>query len=213
MAQNENQALDEFIWNLFVLHHEAKELGIEPTDSQIADRIKAVRVFQTGGQFDPSKYKTFVLEQLGPRGFTEMHLENVIRDALRAERLRAIVGSSAGVSDAEFQETARVLQEIDVQVIRFPLASVAGQAVVTEEEVKDFFQQYGPALSMPETRSVEYVRFQLPEGGQPLEGKQKVEALQKLADTATAFTEQISAVIVREGRRSRRFDSSNEPGV
>ena len=192
MAQNENQALDEFIWNLFVLHHEAKELGIEPTDSQIADRIKAVRVFQTGGQFDPSKYKTFVLEQLGPRGFTEMHLENVIRDALRAERLRAIVGSSAGVSDAEFQETARVLQEIDVQVIRFPLASVAGQAVVTEEEVKDFFQQYGPALSMPETRSVEYVRFQLPEGGQPLEGRQKVEALQKLADTATAFTEQIS---------------------
>jgi hypothetical protein len=116
----------------------------------------------------------------------------VIRDALRAERLRAIVGSSTGVSDAEFQETARVLQEIDVQVIRFPLASVAGEAVVTEEEVKAFFQQYGPALSMPETRSVEYVRFQLPEGGQSLEGKQKVEALQKLADTATAFTEQIS---------------------
>jgi hypothetical protein len=190
MTQNENQALDEFIWNLFVLHHEAKELGIEPTDSQIADRIRAVRVFQTGGQFDPSKYKTFVLEQLGPRGFTEMNLENVIRDALRVERIKAIVGAPAGVSDAEFRETARVLQELDAQVIRFPLASVASEAVVTEEEVKDFHRQYGPALSTPETRSVEYVKFELAGEGKALEGRQKVEALQKLADAATAFSEQ-----------------------
>ena len=190
MATNENQALDEFIWNLFVLHHEAKELGIEPTDSQIADRIKAIRVFQTGGQFDPVKYKTFVLEQLGPRGFTEMNLENVIRDALSVERIKTIVASPTGVSDAEFQETARVLQKFDAQVVRFPLASVVSEAVVTEEEVKDFHRQYGPALSMPETRSVEYVKFALAGDGKPLEGRQKVEALQKLADAATAFAEQ-----------------------
>ena len=66
MTQDENQALEEFIWNLFVLHHQAEKLGVKPTDSQIADRIKAVRTFQTGGQFDPSRYKAFVLEQLGP---------------------------------------------------------------------------------------------------------------------------------------------------
>jgi hypothetical protein len=190
MAANENQALDEFIWNLFVLHHEAEELGVKPTDSQVADRIKTIRAFQTGGQFDPAKYKTFVLEQLGPRGFTEVILENVIRDALSVERIKAIVASPAGVSDAEFQETARVLQQFDAQAVRFPLASVASETLVTDEEVKDFHRQYGPALSMPETRSVEYVKFALAGDGKPLEGRQKVEALQKLADAAMAFSEQ-----------------------
>ena len=193
MSQDENQALDEFIWNLFVLHHQAEELGVEPTDAQIADRIKAVRTFQTGGQFDPSKYKAFVLEQLGPRGFTELQLENVIRDTLRVDRIREIVSSPAAVSDLDFRDTARVLQELSAQVIRFPLASVAGAAGVTEEEINDFYRQYGPALSAPETRAVEYVKFALVPGEKPLEGRERVEALQKLADAATAFSEQASA--------------------
>jgi SurA N-terminal domain/PPIC-type PPIASE domain len=209
MSQDENQALDEFIWNLFVLHHQAEELGIEPTDSQIADRIKAVRTFQTGGQFDPSKYKTFVLEQLGPRGFTELQLENVIRDTLRVERIREIVSSPAAVSELDFRDTARVLQELSAQVVRFPLASVAGAAGVTEEEVNDFFRQYGPALSTPETRTVEYVKFALVQGEKPLEGRERVEALQKLADAATAFSEQASAELDRAGSTT----SSDNPAM
>ncbi len=193
MTQDENQALDEFIWNLFVLHHQAKELGVEPTDSQIAERIKAVRAFQTNGQFDPSKYKAFVLEQLGPRGFTELQLENVIRDSLRVERIREIVASPTAVSELDFRDTARVLQELSAQVIRFSLASVASAAGITEEELKDFYQQYGPALTMPETRAVEYVKFGLVPGEKPLEARERVEALQKLADAATAFSEQAVA--------------------
>jgi hypothetical protein len=192
MTQDENQALDEFIWNIFVLHHQAEELGVEPTDSQIAERIRAVRTFQTGGRFDPAKYKAFVLEQLGPRGFTELQLENVIRDTLRVERIREVVSSPAAVSDLDFHDTARVLQELSAQVVRFPLASVASAASVTEEEVTDFHRQYGPALSTPETRTVEYVKFALVPGGKPLEGRERVEALQKLADAATAFSEQAS---------------------
>ena len=193
MTQDENQALDEFIWNLFVLHHQAKELGVEPTDSQIADRIKAVRTFQTGGQFDPSKYKAFVLEQLGPRGFTELQLENVIRDTLRVERIREIVSSPTAVSDLDFRDTARVLQQLSAQVVRFPLASVASDAIVKDEEIADFYRQYGPALSTAETRLVEYVKFALVPGEKPLEGRERVEALQKLADAAATFSEQAAA--------------------
>jgi peptidyl-prolyl cis-trans isomerase D len=193
MTQDQDQALDEFIWNLFVLHHQAEQLGVEPTDSQIADRIKAVRTFQTVGQFDPAKYKAFVLEQLGPRGFTELQLENVIRDTLRVERIREIVSSPAAVSDLDFHDTARVLQELSAQVVRFPLASVASSATVTQEEVAEFYRQYGPALTTPETRLVEYVKFALEPSEKPLEGRERVEALQKLADAATAFSEQASA--------------------
>ncbi|HEY5742626.1 MAG TPA: SurA N-terminal domain-containing protein, partial [Terrimicrobiaceae bacterium] len=193
MGQDENRALDEFIWNLLVMHHQAEEFGVTPTDSQIADRIKAVRAFQTNDQFDSSKYKAFLVDQLGPRGFTELHLENVVRDTLRVERIKAIVSSPTAVSDAEFRETAHVLQKFSAQVVRFPLASVASSATVGEEEVKDYYRQYGPALTMPENRVVEYVKFTLTPSGKPLEGREKVEALQKLADAATTFSEQATA--------------------
>ena len=86
-----------------------------------------------------------------------------------------------------------MLQELSAQVVRFPLASVANVASVTEEEVADFYRQYGPALSIPETRAVEYVKFPLVPGEKPLEGRERVEALQKLADAATQFSEQAAA--------------------
>ena len=211
MAQDENKALEEFIWNLMVMHHEAKELAIEPTDPQIADRIKAIRAFQTNGQFDPAKYKAFVLEQLGPRGFTELHLENVIRDTLRVERLKAIVSSPAAVSEAEFRETARVLQKFSAQAVRFSLASVVDSAKVTDEEVKDFYQQYGPALSMPETRAVAYVKFVLAPAEKPLTGREKVEALQRLADAAATFSEQASASSFEKAASAGGLDVQTTP--
>ena len=189
MARDENRALDEFIWNRLVLHHQAKELGIEPTDSQIASHIKAVPVFQTNGQFDPVKYKTFLLEQLGPRGFTELHLENVIRDALRVERIKAIVGAPVAASEAEIREVARVYEKVNAQEVRFSLAASERPSEVTDEEVKSFYEQNGPALIMPETRSVSYVKFAPPAGEKPLEGREKVDALQKVADAASAFAE------------------------
>ena len=74
-ASNPDQALNEFVWNILVLRHEAGALGIEPTDTQIADRIKSLPVFQTNSQFDPIKYSQFISEQLAPRGFNERQLE------------------------------------------------------------------------------------------------------------------------------------------
>ena len=193
MARDENRALDEFIWNRLVMQHQAKELGIEPTDSQIAGHIKAVPVFQTNGQFDPIKYKTFLLEQLGPRGFTELQLENVIRDALRVERIKAIVGAPVAAGEAEVREAARIYEKVNAQEVRFSLAASERSADVTDEEVKSFFEQNGPALIMPETRSVEYVKFAPPADEKSLEGRQKVDALQKVADAASAFSEQASS--------------------
>ena len=193
ISRDENRALDEFIWNRLVMQHQAKELGIEPTDSQIAGHIKGITVFQTNGQFDPGKYKAFLLEQLGPRGFTELQLENVIRDALRVERIKAIVGAPVAASEAEVREVARIYEKVNAQEVRFSLAASESPSEVTDEEVKSFHEQNGPALIMPETRSVEYVKFAPPAGEKPLEGREKVDALQKVADAASAFAEQASS--------------------
>ena len=60
---DQGMAITQFVWNLLVLQHQSKELGIEPTDDQVADKIKAIPVFQSNGQFDPVKYTSFLSEQ------------------------------------------------------------------------------------------------------------------------------------------------------
>jgi peptidyl-prolyl cis-trans isomerase D len=189
MAQNENQMLEAFVWNLFVLQHESAQLGIEPTDAQVAERIQALPVFHTNGQFDYTKYAKFVGEKLGPRGFTEVQLEGVIRDALRLEILRKVIGAPVAVSEAEIAEAGRLLRKVDVQTVSFPIEAAREAVTVTEEEVKNVFaqNQNTPYFVAPETRAVEVVEFALPADAKPAEGK-NVEALQKLANDAVEFS-------------------------
>ena len=193
MAENENMALSEFIFNLLVLQHEADKLGIVPTDTQIAERIKSLPVFQTGGQFDPRKYALFVEQQLGPRGFTELQLEKVIRDSIRLDRVKDVVVAPVAVSKGEIKEAARIFQKVDVQQINFPMNAVESQAAVSEEEIQGFFARNKQSLLTQETRTIQFIEFAQPAEQPAAEGRAKIEAQQKLADAASAFTEKVSA--------------------
>ena len=190
MTQSGELNFEEYFWNLLVFRHEAKALGIEPTDAQVAGRIKAMEAFQTAGQFDSNKYKAFLVQQLGPKGLTEAQVEDVVRDALRLERIEAVVGSPVAVSEAEVQEASRGLQKVTLRIVRFPQPE---NVTVSGEEIQGFYEQNRPALLLPETRSVNYVEFVLPEESRAATGREKVEALQKVADAASSFADRASA--------------------
>jgi hypothetical protein len=194
MAQTDSQMLDAYVWNLYVLQHEAAQLGINPTDTQTADRIKTLQVFQTGGQFDPAKYGLFVSEKLGPRGFTNLQLEEVVKDSLRLELLRNVISAPVSVSPAEVAEAGRLLRKVDVQMVSFPVDAVSAGITVSEDEVRNLFAQYqnSPYLITPETRVVELVEFAAPADSKPANGK-NVEALQKLANAAVDFSAKAAA--------------------
>ncbi len=189
MGQSEEEVLNEFVWNLMVLQHQAKELGIEPLDSQIKDGIMALPVFQTNGQFDPRKYAEFVQERLGPNGLTEAYIENVIRDSLRLERLKSIVGAPVAVTPGEVTEAVRTLQKMDLQKVKFPLPDPS-TVTVADADINVFFERNKATMIKPETRVVSYVEFVPAPADAALTGKAKIDALQKLADQATAFSEQ-----------------------
>lgn len=187
LSQNQQRAVEDFIFNLLVLQHQAGALGVEPTPEQIAARIQTLPVFQTDGKFDYKKYATFVQEQLGPRGFTEVQLETVVRDSLRLEKIRDFISAPATVGSDEVDEALRIYQKVDVQVVRFP--SVAQDAIaVAEQDIKDFFERN--KMTSPETRVVKYVEFALPaDAANQTDNAKKVDAMQQLADKAAAFAE------------------------
>lgn len=190
-APDEDRALTEFVWNLLVLQHQSRELGIEPTDDQVANRIKQVPIFQAGGQFDPLKYGQFVSEQLAPRGFTERQLEEVIRDSLRLEALSKIVEAPAAISEGEMQAMARAFQPVTAGFVRFGRKQENDKIQISPEEVSSIHQQNQAAFMADETREARCVVFELPADSK-LEGKEKVDALQKLANAASELTDSLA---------------------
>jgi len=191
-GEDQSAALTDFVWNLLVLQHQSRVLGVQPTDEEVAARIKALPVFQIQGQFDPLKYSAFVSEQLTPRGFTERQLEEVMRDSLRLEKISAIVESPAAVGDLELRDAARILQPVSGYFIRFNTEAIAPTVKVDPSEVAAYFERNQPNLNTQETRAIRYVAFELP-AGNTLDGREKVDALQKLADTATRFADSLGA--------------------
>jgi len=189
-AQDQDRALTEFVWNLLVLQHQSRELGIEHTDDQVANRIKQVPIFQVTGKFDPLKYGQFVSEQLAPRGFTERQLEDVIRDSLRLEALSKIIEAPAAIGEGEMQAMARAFQPVTAGFVKFERKKDSDKIQISPEEVDAIYQQNQAALLTDETREARCVVFELPADSK-LEGKEKVDALQKLANSASELTESL----------------------
>jgi len=190
-SPDQDRALTEFVWNLLVLQHQSRELGVEPTDDQVANRIKQVPIFQAAGQFDPLKYGQFVSEQLAPRGFNERQLEDVIRDSLRLEALSKIVEAPAAISEGEMQAMARAFQPVTAGFVKFERTQETDKIQISPEEVASVHQQNQAAFMAEETREARCVVFELPADSK-LEGKEKVDALQKLANTASELTDSLA---------------------
>jgi hypothetical protein len=181
-AQTEDEAANNFIWNLMVMQHEAGVLGVEPGDEAVLGRIKSLPVFQTAGAFDPLKYADFLQQQLAPRGFTERQLEDVIKDSLRLEAIKPLVQLPAMLQPGDVEPALARLAPADVEVLRF--AAAAGDVAVTGEELRAAFEARQQSLQAPEQRSVRYAAFVLAPEEQELPDQARVAALQKIA-TAT----------------------------
>ncbi len=189
MSGNEDADLSEYVWNTLVLRHEAAALGIEPTNEQVAERVRTLPAFQTDGTFDPKKFETFTAGQLGPRGMTTLYLEEVIRDSLRFEKVKALIASPAALEAAETQRALRFFQKADLTVLKFPIETVLAEITVSEEEARTYHTQNARQFVTPESITVESATFSLSEEQKALEGKEKVAALQDVAAKAAAFAE------------------------
>lgn len=208
-AQSEDEAVSNFIWNLMVLQHEAKALNIEPGDEAVVARIKSLPVFQKDGQFDPVKYSDFLQQQLAPRGFTERQLEDVVRDTLRLQEVKALVESPAIVLPGDVEPALARMAPADVVVLEFDPVALAKDATVSDEEMRRVYEERKQSLQSPETRSVRYVAFTLTEQDAEKKGKERIAALQKTA----AETNEFAQALADSGQKMDIFGESKKSDV
>lgn len=179
--------------NFIVLKHEAGALGIEPSDTEVEEASRKIPAFQApGGGFDPVKYAKFADEKLGPRGFSDRQVDELVRADLQIGRLQQVVNSTAFVSPGEIRLAYdQAFSKTDAAVIRLSKAAFAAAVTPTDDEIKKYFDEQKGALRFPEKRKVKYVVFGLEDEQKKLAGKERVDAMKPHAKSAERFIDQL----------------------
>jgi hypothetical protein len=187
---NQNQVAVQFIVNLLVLRHEAGRLGLRPDASEIADVVRRLPAFQSESGFDMNKFSDFVRNGLGPRGLGEEHIEQLVRDELCLNEIKKLLAAGISISKGEVDENfQRGYDKFYVTVIRFRSGDFDRDIKVNDEDVQKYYDAHKTELKTEGKRKVQFVQMGLTEEQKKSTGKERIDALQKLADRATDFTQ------------------------
>ena len=187
---NQNPPGVQFIVNLLVLRHEAERLGLRPSSSEVADVVRKLPAFQSETGFDINKFNDLVQNGLAPLGLTEDHIEQLVRDQISLNEIQKLLAAGVSLPKSELDENfQRGYDKLYVSVIRFRTADFDKDINISDEDVQKYYDAHKAELKSDEKRKVEFVQLTLTEEEKKLAGKARIEALQKLADRATDFTQ------------------------
>jgi hypothetical protein len=181
---------DDMIMNLLVLRHEADRLGLRPNASEIADVVRKLPAFQGSSGFDVNKFNDLVQNGLAPLGLSEEHIEQLVRDQINLDEIKKMLAAGVSFPSSELEENfRRGYDQLYVSLIRFRPSDFDKEIQIKDEDVQKYYDAHKAELKSDEKRKVEFVQLTLTEQEKKLAGKERIEALQKLADRATDFTQ------------------------
>src|SRR5204862_1022995 len=189
-GMNQNQAAVQFIISLLVVRHEAERLGLRPSTSEVADAVRKLPAFQSESGFDINKFNDLVQNALAPLGLAEEHIEQLVRDQISLNEIQKLLAAGVSLPKNELDENfQRGYDKFYVSVIRFRSADFDKDIKINDEDVQKYYDAHKAELKTDEKRKVEFVQLTLNEEEKKLAGRERIEALQKLADRATNFTQ------------------------
>ncbi len=152
----EDRDRTNFVMSLVILRQEAERMGIEPSPEEIKAAIPDLPVFQ-----QPWVTAQYVENNiLGPNGFTQGDLAELVKDNLRFQRLRSLIG--AGVEAVPSEAEKRYIQSnqrYTASVIRFNRADHAVGVEIGDEDVKKYYEENQANLMSEPKRGFEFVKF------------------------------------------------------
>lgn len=148
--------MTEFVISLVVLRHEAQKLGIEPSPEEIKAAIPQLPIFQ-----QPWVNAAYVDNNvLGPNGFTQSDLAQLVKDYLSYQKLRDLIG--AGVEALPSEAARRYIQNnqrYNTTLVRFDRADHLKDVKVSDEDVKKYYEENKESLLSEPKRVFDFVKF------------------------------------------------------
>lgn len=155
VASFRKSVLDRMIDDVLIEQH-AESLGLRISDSQIRTMMLEMPQFQNDGKFDSELYQA----TLRRAGFTaDSFAEYLRRDLVRSQLLSALQGSEFTLP-SEIETQGKLLtQTRDIKTLTLSLEEFANKAVITDEEVQQYYQENPAQFTRPEQVKVSYIEL------------------------------------------------------
>jgi len=154
MFQMEKQAIDRLVNQTLVLQ-ECEELNLQITDTELAESIKSIGAFQTGGIFDGRLYKNILnRNRLTPEMFETDH-----KQSLLINKLQSFILSNVKVSEQEAEEWYKWNNaSVNIEYVLFS-PDTYKDINPKDEEVQTFFKDHGSNYKTEPKVKVRFLRF------------------------------------------------------
>jgi peptidyl-prolyl cis-trans isomerase D len=153
-VENKRKVLDGLI-DEKVLQLAADRAGVVVGDAAVREYIASIPAFQVDGKFDANRYQLALASQVPAQ--TPARFEQLVRESLQQSLVPLAVGTSAFVTDAEFDRILRLSGEKrDVELALLP-PTAEDTAPVGEEEIQAWYDAHPRDFLRPESVTIEYV--------------------------------------------------------
>lgn len=149
------RALDSLIQRR-ILAHAAASIGVEVSDAELSDAIRAIPTFQEGGLFRKDYYDAF----LRNRRLTADVFEANQRELIQAFHLAQLVGGALTVTDAEIADAYRLQGEsLKVEYCLLTPERLRGRVEVSEEDLTAYHAAHPERYQAAEEARIAYLTF------------------------------------------------------
>ncbi|MGP1954649.1 MAG: SurA N-terminal domain-containing protein, partial [Arsenophonus sp. NC-QC1-MAG3] len=149
------QALERLI-SVTLLNQYSYQLGLTASDNQIKQDIYNMPIFQINGHFDSKKYRTILYENnVNADDLAQEILYNLIN-----RQLRKVYVTNEFALPGEIKSYAELLlQQREVKIATIPLADYLSKQVVTDKELKNYYNTHKNSFISPEQVQVSYIKL------------------------------------------------------
>ena len=152
--ENKRKVLDQLI-DEKALQLAAERAGVVVGNAAVREYIASIPAFQVDGKFDANRYQLALASQVPQR--TPTQFEQLVRDSLQQSLIPMGVGTSAFVTEQEFDRVLRLSGEKrDVELALLP-AAPEDVAAVDEAAAKAWYDAHPGDFTRPEAVTIEYV--------------------------------------------------------
>lgn len=139
-----------------LLSQYVRDEGYRVSDVAIANTLRQQPGFQEDGAFSAERYR----EVLARSGYTPAAYESRLRNALAVDQVQQGLTGSAFVTPRDVAAAARLeKQRRRIQYLQFDTDRFAAQAEVSEQEIRDFYNDQPLRFSTPERVKLEYLEI------------------------------------------------------
>lgn len=158
MAERMNlkeKVLEQMIDN-YIMEFEAKKLGVMVTDEEVAEAIRNVPAFMSGGEFNMAAYNRVLrYYKLQPGQFEDQQRKEMLR-----RRLQDIITSNVSVTSKEIEASFRDRNDkFDLNFVRIKPCVYEKEVNPAPEEIEAYYEAHKQAYKIPPKTSIAYISF------------------------------------------------------